>query len=121
MVGAVLRALRQNADARPIAPSARMARTTLGAGLGLQVGRTRFDLGGGYVHEGERTVTNACNPTASMAGCLGNDQDRPVRQRTAPDPVQPGNGPLNQIESPFNAGTYEQRYVQLSLGATYQF
>ena len=41
--------------------------------------------------------------------------------RDRPDPLQPLNGELNQVQSPFNAGTYRQRYLLFSLGATYAF
>lgn len=98
-----------------------MARTTFGLGLGYDLGKVRFDLGGGYVHEGVRAVTNACNPVTADPGCAGSGMETPVDEREAPDPVQPGSGPKNQVESPYNAGTYRQHYVLVSLGATYLF
>jgi hypothetical protein len=98
-----------------------MARTTVGLGLGFTASRYRVDLGAGAVLEGERTVTSACNPSVEDPGCEGSGADTPVRERDAPDPEQPLEGPFNQIQSPFNDGVYTQRYLQASLGVTTWF
>lgn len=98
-------------------------RTTLGAGLGYEVGPWRFDLGGGVVLEPSREVP-VCNPDVSNRGCpepvMGGDET-PQDDREAPDPIQPLSDANSQVESPFNGGTYEQGYVLLSLGVTYMF
>jgi long-chain fatty acid transport protein len=100
-----------------------MARTTLGTGLGFETGPWRFDLGGGVVLESKRTVPG-CNPDVDNLGCpdpaAGGDQT-PQDDRDFPDPIQPLGDTNNQVESPFNAGTYEQGYILLSLGVTYMF
>lgn len=98
-----------------------MARTTVGLGLGFTASRYRVDLGAGAVLEGERTVTSGCNPSVEDPGCEGSGADTPVRERDAPDPEQPLEGPFNQIQSPFNDGVYTQRYLQASLGVTTWF
>lgn len=96
-------------------------RTTLGLGVGFETGSVRIDLGGGAVIEGTRTVTSSCNPTAAAPGCDGSGMETPVDERTAPDPSQPDRHPSRAIQSPFNAGTYEQSYVVFSLGVTTWF
>lgn len=97
-----------------------MARTTLGAGLAYSLTKVRFELGGGVVLEGERTVTE-CNTSLDQLGCETPEAQTPVSERESPDPIQPLSGSSNQVQSPFNAGTYSQGYVLLSLGATYTF
>jgi long-subunit fatty acid transport protein len=97
-----------------------MARTTLGAGLAYRLGKIRFEAGGGVVIEGERTVEDDCNTTATQRGCQS-PEETPVSGRESPDPVQPLTRSDDQLQSPFNAGTYSQGYVLLSLGATYSF
>jgi long-chain fatty acid transport protein len=98
-----------------------MARTTLGAGLAYQLARIRFEVGGGIVLESTRNV-DQCNPDdddPANLGCETPGTETPAAERDRPDPAQPLLG--NPEESPFNAGRYEQGYVLLSLGATYQF
>ena len=95
-----------------------MARTTLGAGLAYQMAKIRLELGGGVVLESPREV-DQCNPDADNLGCEESGVETPFKDRNRPDPAQPLLG--NPVESPFNAGRYEQGYVLLSLGATYQF
>ena len=97
-----------------------MARTTLGGGLAFHTGGLRFDLGGGLVLEQDRTVPE-CNTSLEQLGCAQPDAQTPVGDRESPDPVQPLAMAANQVESPFNAGTYSQGYVLLSLGVTYAF
>ncbi|HUS65694.1 MAG TPA: outer membrane protein transport protein [Kofleriaceae bacterium] len=95
-----------------------MARTTLGAGLAYQMAKIRFELGGGVVLESTREV-DLCNPDEDNLGCEESGVETPAADRDRPDPAQPLLG--NPVESPFNAGRYEQGYVLLSAGATYQF
>jgi long-subunit fatty acid transport protein len=98
-----------------------MERTTLGAGLGYEVGSWRFDLGGGVVLEPTREVP-VCNPDLDNLGCpTATGAETPQDEREAPDPVQPLSDANSQVESPYNGGTYEQGYVLLSLGVTYMF
>ena len=97
-----------------------MARTTLGAGLAYQLGRTRIEAGGGVSLEGSRDVSE-CNPSQGAVGCDGSGMETPQGDRTAPDPAQPLQGENNQTESPFNAGHYQQGYVLFSAGVTYAF
>lgn len=96
-----------------------MARTTLGAGLALDLARFRIELGGGVVVEQERTVEE-CNTDLDQLGCGSAEAQTPVSERESPDPVQPLAGE-NQIESPFNGGIYQQSYVLFSLGVGYAF
>lgn len=99
------------------------ARTTLGAGVAYDFGRYRVDVGGGLVLEADVTA-EGCKapdgPDADDPGCVGS-ADTPVLDRNAPDPQQPLLGRLNQLESPFNAGTYSSGYVLFSLGVTARF
>lgn len=96
-------------------------RTTLGAGLGFEAGRWRFDLGGGVVLEPSRDVP-ACNPDLENLGCpTASGSETPQDEREAPDPIQPLTDPNAQVESPFNGGHYEQGYILLSTGVTYTF
>ena len=97
------------------------ARTTLAAGLGFEIPGWRFEVSGGAVIEGTRTVDHGgCNPTYANIGCEGNMED-PVADREAPDPTQPIYREKNQTQSPFNAGVYEQGYVFLGMGVTAWF
>jgi len=98
-------------------------RGTLTTGLAFETSRFRVDLGGGLVIEPDNTVAQCKppdGPSVESPGCNGTE-DAPVLDRTAPDPGQPLQGPLNAIESPFNAGTYESGYRLLSLGVTTWF
>jgi long-subunit fatty acid transport protein len=97
-----------------------MARTTLGAGLAYDLASLRFDLGGGVVLEQDRTVEE-CNTSLDQLSCRSAEEPTPHRDRESPDPIQPLATQENQVESPFNAGTYSQGYVLLSLGVTYAF
>ena len=100
-----------------------MARTTLGLGAGFETGAWRFDLGGGVSLESSRTVPE-CNPDVDNLGCpepAAGGSQTPQDERDFPDPIQPLADTNNQVESPFNAGTYEQGYVLFSLGVTYMF
>lgn len=96
-------------------------RTTIGLGLGYEFGRYRFDIGGGAVLEGKRVAGPLCNPTASDVGCTGEGQDQPQDQRQSPDPRQPTTSQTRQVQSPYNAGVYEQSYIQFSTGITATF
>jgi long-chain fatty acid transport protein len=98
------------------------ARTTLAGGLAWTMGRIRIDVGGGVSLEPDVTAAHCAGPdgdgpTVLEPGCSA-DQDIPVVDRTSPDPQQPKQGPLNQVESPFNSGTYESGYVLLHFGLT---
>jgi long-subunit fatty acid transport protein len=97
-----------------------MARTTLGGGLAYALGSIRLEVGAGVVVEQDRTVAE-CNTSLDQLGCSSPDAQTPQAERESPDPVQPLTGANNQVESPFNAGTYSQSYVLLSAGATYAF
>lgn len=100
------------------------SRATIAAGVAYQTSRFRIDAGAGVSLEPTISVA-ACRPpdgpTAASPGCDGSGQETPVSQRTAPDPVQPLQDPLNQAESPFNAGRYESGYLLASLGFTVWF
>lgn len=95
-----------------------MARTTIGTGLAYELPGWRFEVSGGAVLEGTRTVSHdGCNPDPSNVGCA-NDREVPVADRVAPDPAQPIYSESNQAQSPFNAGVYEQGYVFMGMGVT---
>lgn len=99
-------------------------RATFAAGIAYSGERYRIDAGAGYVWEPTRTVSHDCQepagPSVGSVGCSGMG-DTPVPDREAPDPGQPKQGPLNVVESPFNAGKYVSSYVMFSLGVTYAF
>jgi long-chain fatty acid transport protein len=97
------------------------ARTTIATGVGFEIPGWRFELSGGAVLEGTRTVDHGgCNPTTMDIGCSGNTEVA-VSDRDAPDPAQPIYGVKNQSQSPFNAGVYKQGYVFLGTGVTAWF
>jgi hypothetical protein len=96
------------------------ARTTIAAGVALHLRRVRIDLGGGASLEGDRTVAT-CNPDTATPGCDGTGTETPVLDRDRPDPIQPLAGDRNQIQSPFNNGTYSSGYTLLTLGVTTWF
>jgi long-chain fatty acid transport protein len=97
------------------------ARTTLATGVGFEVPGWRFELSGGTVIEGTRTVDHGgCNPTNINIGCSGNTEVR-VDDRNAPDPAQPIYAENNQSQNPFNAGVYKQGYIFLGGGVTAWF
>jgi long-chain fatty acid transport protein len=96
-------------------------RTTLAAGLGLETGHWRFDLGGGVVLEPSRDVPS-CNPDLDNLGCpTATGSETPPEERDAPDVVQPLIDQNAQVENPYNGGHYEQGYILLSTGVTYTF
>ncbi len=95
-------------------------RAVFAAGVAYDMDRLRFELGGGLVIEPERVV-GGCDPDVFNPGCPVGSGDSPQEDRTSPDPLQPLTGPQNQVESPFNAGTYNSGYILISLGASYRF
>lgn len=94
------------------------ARATFTGGLSYTISKLRVDLGAGYVFEPTATVAE-CDPTISDQGCPPGSGEIPVADRDQPDPVQPLKGAGNQVQSPFNGGTYESHYLLFSLGLTY--
>ncbi len=97
------------------------ARTTLTGGLAFETRHYRIDLGGGASLEPDITVAPCLppdGPTVEMTGCGPGGADIPFADRIQPDPGQPLRGSRNQLESPFNAGTYQSGYVLMSLGIT---
>jgi long-subunit fatty acid transport protein len=101
------------------------SRVTLTTGVAYELGRFRVDVGGGVVLEGDRNVPNTCQPpdgpTVTSEGCDGTGEQTPVLERESPDPSSPLQGPLNQYQSPYNAGLYESGYYLLSLGLSTRF
>ncbi len=98
------------------------ARTTLAAGLAYEIPGWRFELSGGAILEGTRTVDHGgCNPERGNLGCELDNEETPVFDRNAPDPSQPIYSEHNQSQSPFNAGVYEQGYVFMGMGVTAWF
>jgi long-subunit fatty acid transport protein len=94
------------------------ARTTLTAGLAFEMAKLRVDVGGGMVLEPNRSV-EYCNPDVDNTACPGDEGESDSRDHDWPNPVQPLAGPNNQVQSPFNGGSYESGYILLSLGITY--
>jgi len=96
---------------------------TMGAGLGFLFGRYEINVGGGLAIQPDVTV-EACKPpdgpSVEDPGC-GPNGEIPTRERESPDPQQPLAGKNNQVESPFNAGTYESGYRLFSIGLTTRF
>ncbi len=99
------------------------ARATLATGVAFETSRFRVELGGGVVLEPDVTVETCKPPDGPSVGDVGctSSGDTPVLDRESPDPIQPKQGELNQIESPFNSGTYESGYLLFSLGFTTWF
>jgi long-chain fatty acid transport protein len=92
------------------------------AGVGYDLAGWRVEVSGGTVFEAKRVVDHGgCNPTVANPGCSGDGSDTPVRERNAPDPVQPLRGAGNQVESPFNAGQYIQSYLFFGFGLSRSF
>jgi long-subunit fatty acid transport protein len=96
------------------------ARTTLALGAAYKSDRFRVDFAGGMVLEPDRTV-ESCNPTTAMPGCENPADDTAFADRTSPDPVQPLATQSQQVQSPFNGGTYSSGYLLASLGLTLWF
>ncbi len=99
------------------------ARTTLATGIAFELSRFRIDLGVGVVLERDITVAQCAppdGPNFANQGCDGQGDEKVV-DRVSPDPTQPLQGPLNQIQSPFNAGKYESGYRLVSIGLTTWF
>jgi len=97
------------------------ARATLTGGIAFETAHYRIDLGGGASLEPDITVEPCLppdGPTVDTPGCGPGGADIPFADRTQPDPGQPLRGSRNQLESPFNAGTYQSGYVLMSLGVT---
>ncbi len=100
------------------------ARTTLGAGLAYDLPKWRFEVSGGAILEGTRTVDHGgCNPTIDDVGCELDNRETDIDDRNAPDPAQPiGDEADNTVaQSPFNAGVYEQGYIVFGVGVTTWF
>lgn len=100
------------------------ARALFTSGLALETARFRIDVGGGIGVEPTIEVEQCLppdGPTVDMPGCAPGGTMTPFGDRTAPDPGQPLQGPLNQLENPFNAGRYESSYRLFSLGVTTWF
>lgn len=96
------------------------ARTTLALGAAYKSDRFRVDVAGGMVLEPDRTAP-ACNPTTAMPGCEDPANDTSFVDRNSPDPVQPLATQSQQVQSPFNGGTYSSGYLLASLGVTLWF
>jgi long-subunit fatty acid transport protein len=88
------------------------ARTTAALGVAYPFGKVTVAAGGGFVYEGTREVSNACNPTVDDPSCAGGAD-------SGPDPVQPLT--TSPFDSPVNAGTYESSYVMFHLAAVMRF
>ena len=100
------------------------ARTTVGAGLAYEMPGWRFELSGGAILEGTRTVDHGgCNPNINDLGCELDNRETAVGDRIAPDPAQPISSESDNTiaQSPFNAGVYEQGYVFMGMGVTAWF
>jgi hypothetical protein len=99
-----------------------MARTTLGAGLGYEMGPWRSNLGGGIVLESKRTAPSECNPDLDNLGCPTATGEEDPAGRSAGSPTRSSRcRPERPGGEPRHAGTYEQSYILLSLGVTYMF
>lgn len=99
-------------------------RTTIAVGVAYTFGNYRIDFGGGYVYEPERVVEQCkppTGPTVADPGCASGGGETPIKEREAPDPIQPLTDISLQFESPFNAGTYNSSYLLLNLGFTARF
>lgn len=97
------------------------AKLAAGFGVGLAVGKTTIELGAGYTYQGSREVGSDCNPTDAAPSCSGGSEPTPQDDRTQPDPISPLRSDTNQIESPFNSGTYKSSYLMFMLGVSTRF
>jgi long-chain fatty acid transport protein len=98
-------------------------RFTASTGVALSWQRLRFEVSGGLVLEPDRTVSN-CNIARTaddIQPCLQGGRERPLGQRTAPDPVVAGERPGEQLEHPFNAGRYASGYVLFGAAVSTRF
>ena len=96
------------------------ARLMLAAGASLTLSKVRIDIGGGIVHEGQRTQGTGCNVVQVNQGCNGAAQ-LPPDKRPGPDPVQPLADPSGQQQNPINEGVFSSGYSMFMLGVTTWF
>jgi len=100
------------------------SRWTSAAGVAFEGAWYRIELGVGYVFEPDVTVSQCKSPNGPSVmdqGCAPGGGETPVKDRTAPDPLQPKITPISQVESPYNAGRYESNYILSSLGINFWF
>jgi long-subunit fatty acid transport protein len=97
------------------------ARTDIAAGASYQTGKTRFDLGFGFIYEGSVNNSSTCLPTQQNPGCAGTGMDQPEPQRQGPDPISPIVTANSQAQDPVNEGIYKAHYLEFMLGMTTRF
>ena len=85
-------------------------RATFAGGLAYRLSSYRFDIGGQFIWEPAKDVTDVM-----LA------QPNNVRTRVQPDPIWPVVEPSSQVYHPFNAGRYESSYFVLGAGVTAWF
>jgi hypothetical protein len=80
-------------------------------GFAWEMSRYRIDLGGAWIHESDRTVTELPRPMAGAEGPC-------TEENTQPSPAQPLENICTQEYSPFNAGEHSSGYWIASVGVT---
>ena len=101
------------------------ARFTVAAGAAYKMKRVQIDAGFGAILEGSPSNPGTCNPMPSMTqprpGCASDGSEQPVDRRKGPDPINPLNVPMSQLESPVNQGDYKAHYLMFMLGMSTWF
>ncbi|HEY4238624.1 MAG TPA: outer membrane protein transport protein [Kofleriaceae bacterium] len=96
-------------------------RENFAVGAGYKITHWEFNVGFGYIHEGQYSNPGDCDPTGGSPGCDGTGHDTPTGTRVGVDPINPLLVPTAQVQSPVNQGKYTSHYTEFMLGATTWF
>jgi long-subunit fatty acid transport protein len=101
------------------------ARFTVAAGAAYRMKRVQIDAGFGAILEGSPSNPGTCNPMPSTTeprpGCASDGTEQPVEDRKGPDPINPLNVPMSQLENPVNQGDFKAHYLMFMLGMSTWF
>ncbi|MEJ7597475.1 MAG: outer membrane protein transport protein [Kofleriaceae bacterium] len=97
------------------------ARFTVAAGAAYKMKKIQIDAGIGAILEGSPSNPGTCNPLTTMTGCASDGSIQPIEDRKGPDPINPLNVPMSQLESPINQGDYKAHYLMFMLGMSTWF
>ena len=101
------------------------ARFTLAAGAAYKMKKLQIDAGIGAILEGSPSNPGTCNPMVSAdqprPGCAADGSEQAIDDRKGPDPINPLNVPMSQLESPVSQGDYKSHYLMFMLGMSTWF